>query len=128
MTLIEYYWRISKCHCLYVTKEMQVQESTWHSELMNQIIVRIITYLRSISYIRFLCIICKFNQLYTIYYTGSTRLEYLPEDMKKGILNLPERTLSLKDCKVDPSKGSDPHTSTYRTTPKLWKYFINMQK
>ena len=41
----------------------------------------------------------------------------LPEDMKKGILNLPERTLSLRAGNVAASKGRAPHTSTYRTTP-----------
>ena len=40
--------------------------------------------------------------------------------MKKGILNLPDKTLSLRDCKEAPSKGSAPQTRTYNTTPRLW--------
>ena len=39
--------------------------------------------------------------------------------MKKGILNLPDSTLSLNWCRVGPSNGSAPHTRTYRTTPRL---------
>ena len=45
----------------------------------------------------------------------------LPVDIKKGIWNLPDVTLSFKMGNVVPSKGSDPHTNTYRTTPKLCK-------
>ena len=45
----------------------------------------------------------------------------LPDDMKNGILNLPDSTLSLSNCKVDPSNGKAPQTSTYSTTPRLWK-------
>ena len=41
----------------------------------------------------------------------------LPELMKKGILNLPDNTLSRNDCNVDPSKGNAPQTRTYKTTP-----------
>ena len=41
--------------------------------------------------------------------------------MKNGILNLPESTRSLRDWRLDPSKGRAPHTSTYSTTPRLWK-------
>ena len=39
--------------------------------------------------------------------------------MKNGILNLPDKTLSLRDCKEAPSNGSAPQTKTYKTTPKL---------
>ena len=42
-----------------------------------------------------------------------------PEDMKKGILNLPERTRSRNAWRLQASKGSAPHTITYRTTPML---------
>jgi hypothetical protein len=37
--------------------------------------------------------------------------------MTYGIWNLPDRTLSLSDWRVEPSNGSAPHTSTYKTTP-----------
>lgn len=40
-------------------------------------------------------------------------------DMKKGMRNLPLRTRARKFCRVLPSKGRAPHTSTYNTTPKL---------
>ena len=42
----------------------------------------------------------------------------LPEDMKNGMRNLPERTRSLKAGKVAASKGRAPHTKTYSTTPR----------
>ena len=45
----------------------------------------------------------------------------IPVDIKNGILNLPSRTRERKLCKVLPSNGSAPHTSTYNTTPRLWK-------
>lgn len=45
----------------------------------------------------------------------------IPSDMKKGILNLPCRTRSLSICKLVPSNGRAPQTSTYSTTPRLWK-------
>lgn len=41
----------------------------------------------------------------------------LPDDIKKGIRNRPDRTRSRNDCNVDPSNGSAPQTSTYSTTP-----------
>lgn len=53
--------------------------------------------------------------------TWSQRYKCSPADMKKGIRNLPLITLSRKDCNVVPSKGRAPHTSTYKTTPILWK-------
>ena len=37
--------------------------------------------------------------------------------MKNGIRKRPDKTLSRRDCKVDPSKGSAPQTRTYNTTP-----------
>lgn len=40
-----------------------------------------------------------------------------PDDIKKGIRKRPDSTLSRNDCNVDPSKGSAPQTSTYKTTP-----------
>ena len=43
----------------------------------------------------------------------------IPEDMKKGILNLPASTRSRSDWRLEPSKGRAPHTSTYSTTPRL---------
>ena len=43
----------------------------------------------------------------------------IPVDIKNGILNLPSRTRERKLCKVLPSNGSAPHTSTYNTTPRL---------
>lgn len=43
----------------------------------------------------------------------------LPCDIKYGIRNRPETTMLLSACRVAPSKGSAPHTRTYRTTPKL---------
>ena len=42
-----------------------------------------------------------------------------PDDMKKGILNLPESTRSLSACRLQASNGSDPQTITYSTTPML---------
>lgn len=45
----------------------------------------------------------------------------IPVDMKKGMRNLPLRTRALKFCRVLPSKGRAPQTSTYRTTPKLYR-------
>ena len=44
--------------------------------------------------------------------------DLLPEVIKKGILNRPDRTLSRSDCNVEPSNGNAPQTRTYRTTPK----------
>ena len=44
-----------------------------------------------------------------------------PDDMKKGMRNLPDRTRSLRAGKVAASNGKAPHTSTYRTTPSDWK-------
>lgn len=41
----------------------------------------------------------------------------LPELMKNGIRNRPDKTLSRKDCNVEPSNGKAPQTSTYSTTP-----------
>ena len=43
----------------------------------------------------------------------------VPEDMKKGILNLPASTRSRSDWRLEPSKGRAPQTSTYSTTPRL---------
>lgn len=42
---------------------------------------------------------------------------HLPVLMKNGILKRPDKTRSRNDWSVDPSNGSAPHTSTYRTTP-----------
>lgn len=41
----------------------------------------------------------------------------LPDDIKKGIRNRPDKTRSRNDCNVDPSKGRAPQTRTYSTTP-----------
>lgn len=41
--------------------------------------------------------------------------------MKYGIRNFPSITTFLKACNVGPSKGKEPHTNTYKTTPKLYK-------
>lgn len=43
----------------------------------------------------------------------------LPCDIKYGILNLPSITTFLSACNVAPSNGKEPHTNTYKTTPKL---------
>ena len=43
---------------------------------------------------------------------------FLPDDMKNGIRNLPERTRSLNAGRVDASNGRAPHTNTYKTTPR----------
>lgn len=43
----------------------------------------------------------------------------LPVDMKKGMRNLPLSTRARRFCRVLPSKGRAPHTSTYSTTPRL---------
>lgn len=39
--------------------------------------------------------------------------------MKNGILKRPSVTLCLRAGRLSPSKGRDPHTNTYRTTPRL---------
>ena len=41
--------------------------------------------------------------------------------MKNGIRNRPDKTLSRKDCNVEPSKGNAPQTNTYNTTPSDFK-------
>ena len=46
-------------------------------------------------------------------------LSLSPEDMKKGILNLPESTRSLSAWRLQASNGRAPHTITYSTTPML---------
>lgn len=43
----------------------------------------------------------------------------LPVDMKKGMRNLPLSTRARRFCRVLPSNGRAPHTSTYSTTPRL---------
>jgi len=48
----------------------------------------------------------------------------LPVLIKYGIRNLPDKTLSLSECNVLPSKGSAPQTNTYNTTPILCKIRI----
>jgi hypothetical protein len=48
---------------------------------------------------------------------GKVIIKFVPEDMKNGILNLPDKTRSLRAGKVAASKGRAPHTKTYRTTP-----------
>lgn len=41
----------------------------------------------------------------------------LPELIKNGIRKRPDNTLSRNDCRVEPSNGNAPQTSTYNTTP-----------
>lgn len=48
----------------------------------------------------------------------------LPALMKYGTLNFPDITLFFSAINVCPSKGREPHTRTYSTTPKLWKYCL----
>lgn len=49
-------------------------------------------------------------------------------DIKNGILNRPDKTLSRTDCNDDPSNGKAPQTRTYNTTPSdckiKWKIII----
>ena len=47
--------------------------------------------------------------------------KYLPDDMKYGIRNFPDKTFALKACKVLASNGKQPQTKTNNSTPKLWK-------
>ena len=48
--------------------------------------------------------------------------------MKNGILNLPDKTRSLKAGSVGASKGKAPQTRTYRTTPRDCKKQIQLVK
>lgn len=44
---------------------------------------------------------------------------HLPRDMKKGMRNRPSNTRCRSAGRLGPSKGRDPHTRTYSTTPRL---------
>ena len=44
---------------------------------------------------------------------------HLPRDMKKGMRNRPSNTRCRRAGRLGPSKGRDPHTRTYSTTPRL---------
>jgi hypothetical protein len=53
--------------------------------------------------------------------SGKIQNRNSPELMKNGIRNRPDKTLSRRDCKVEPSKGNAPQTNTYSTTPSDFK-------
>lgn len=57
--------------------------------------------------------------LISFLYPHNTWWNLLPSDMKKGILKRPSVTLCLSAGRLSPSNGSEPHTNTYSTTPRL---------
>lgn len=68
-----------------------------------------------------------FAVCYLLFHCLQVTAKTLPVDIKNGIRNLPERTRSRKAWRLCPSNGRAPHTSTYKTTPRLWKIQNNRQ-
>lgn len=73
----------------------------------------------SLSAFRNLCdwksVMLRINLIFLV------RMWFTPELIKNGIRKRPDKTLSRKDCNVDPSKGKAPQTRTYKTTPSDYK-------